>query len=113
MAPCTIALPPAPISLQEAETPSEPPSIGASDVQASGALIGIDFTDEEIELMLDDVRGRLGEFAALRRDSIPNHVPPAGTFSPFVPGVLARSAAGMAAFANALGTIKSLNTQSR
>ncbi|MFT7171550.1 MAG: Asp-tRNA(Asn)/Glu-tRNA(Gln) amidotransferase A subunit family amidase, partial [Paracoccaceae bacterium] len=72
----------------EAEGPSQAKAGLEPDAVATAArLVGLEFTDVEIELMLDDVRGRLREFEALRSRAIGNEVAPTGVFSPWIAGV--------------------------
>jgi len=55
----------------------------ASDVTAAARVIGATFTEDEIELMLDDVRERLASFERLRAIPIDNGVQPALHFLPW------------------------------
>jgi Asp-tRNA(Asn)/Glu-tRNA(Gln) amidotransferase A subunit family amidase len=63
------------------------PKLAVDDVRAAGRVIGLDFTDKELELMLPGVLEHLGEFERLRAPSLANSVLPAFTFSPFLPGM--------------------------
>lgn len=72
----------------EAEGPSQAKAgLQPDSVATAARLVGLEFTDVEIELMLDDVRGRLREFEALRSRTIGNEVAPTGVFSPWIAGV--------------------------
>jgi Asp-tRNA(Asn)/Glu-tRNA(Gln) amidotransferase A subunit family amidase len=51
-------------------------------------IAGIDFTEEERDLMLGGLNDHIRSFQAIRRLEIPNEVPPALHFDPFPPGVL-------------------------
>lgn len=73
---------------QEATQEEAGPKLDPASLGAAAAVAGLEFTDEEIELMLRDVRGRLGEYEALRAQSLGNAVAPAGTFSPWIPGLV-------------------------
>ena len=57
----------------------------------AGEVIGIEFDDGELELMLPDVLEQLREFALLRGLSLENSDALATTFSPLAPGVAARA----------------------
>jgi len=61
------------------------PSI--EDVRRAGSLIGLDFTDAELELMLGDVRDSLAGYATMREHSPGNEVFPATGLSPLLPGM--------------------------
>ncbi len=55
-------------------------------ISAAASLAGLDFTDAELELMVEDL-GRTREgYAELRSVTIPNSVPPALHFEPALPG---------------------------
>ena len=70
------------------EAPAEAdPKPSIADVRSAGRVIGLDFTDEELTLMLPGVLEHLGEFERLRAPSVANAVLPAFTFSPFLPGM--------------------------
>ena len=56
-------------------------------VRDSEKLIGLDFSDAEIDLMLPDLKGQLGRFEALHRYSFSNEVPPAVLFNPIPVGM--------------------------
>jgi Asp-tRNA(Asn)/Glu-tRNA(Gln) amidotransferase A subunit family amidase len=60
------------------------------DVRTAGRVIGLDFTDAELELMVRDVGQTLAGFERLREPHLENSVLPAITFSPLVPGVSLR-----------------------
>ena len=62
-------------ALQESVSPP-PAELVAEDLSTAAKIVGLDFTAPEIELMLDDVIGRLGEFEALRRVELGNDVSP-------------------------------------
>ena len=55
-------------------------------VAEAGALAGLDFTQEERDLMLDGLNTNRGAYEALREVSVPNHVMPAVQFDPLLPG---------------------------
>lgn len=83
------------VALLVAPILSLPPQEGSEDrsgvtgdsVRTAGALIGLDFTDDEIELMLPDLSRRIAAYASLREPSLANAVLPAQTFSPWLPGM--------------------------
>lgn len=66
--------------LQEAETVTDDMIVDAASVA------GLDFTEEERELMLEGVNDHLEAYRALREVRIPNEVPPALRFDPTPPG---------------------------
>jgi Asp-tRNA(Asn)/Glu-tRNA(Gln) amidotransferase A subunit family amidase len=70
----------------------EAAEVDARAVSAAGSLIGLEWTEEEVELMLGTIRERLGEYERLRGRSLPNGVFPAPMGTPFVPGVEPASA---------------------
>jgi Asp-tRNA(Asn)/Glu-tRNA(Gln) amidotransferase A subunit family amidase len=55
-------------------------------VKAAQKIIGINFTDVEIDSMLTDLDGQRANFAALRKLNIPNSVSPALNFNPLPVG---------------------------
>ena len=85
------------LTVAQDPAPSASPSVAAA-LQ----LIGLDFSDEEIELMADDLADQLSSYTALRARPLDNSVAPTGPFTPLLPGlVLSRhvptGAAGSAA----------------
>ena len=76
-----------PLAAGPQETAEETARITAESVRTAGELIGIDFSDDEIELMLPDLSQRLSVFEALRAPSLANSVAPAQTFNPWLPGM--------------------------
>lgn len=68
--------------LQDAPDPVDAPA-----VSGAGSLLGLEWTEAEVEQMLDTIRERLGEYERLRGRSLPNRVFPAPLGTPFVPGV--------------------------
>ncbi len=63
-------------------------ALEVSDLRTAARVVGLEFSDEELEQMLGDVRGRLGEYASLRAEALANEVAPASTFSPWIPGLV-------------------------
>ncbi len=55
-------------------------------VAAAEKIAGLEFTDAERDLMLDNLNSALVAFTQLRGVSLPNHVAPAILFSPMLPG---------------------------
>jgi Asp-tRNA(Asn)/Glu-tRNA(Gln) amidotransferase A subunit family amidase len=49
-------------------------------------IIGLDFSDAELDLMLSGLKGQLGDYEALRRFALSNSVPPAVQFNPLPVG---------------------------
>jgi Asp-tRNA(Asn)/Glu-tRNA(Gln) amidotransferase A subunit family amidase len=58
------------------------------------AVAGLEFTDAERALMLEDLNGRLESYAKLRSVHIPNSVHPALLFEPLLPGRTVQSRPG-------------------
>lgn len=65
---------------------AEGTAIDAEGLACAERLLGFAMTPEERELMLEDVAETVASFEELRSLSIPNHVRPAVTFSPLLPG---------------------------
>ncbi len=63
------------------------PAISSAVVAAAGELIGLEFTDGERALMLDGVRENRDSYHKMRAVSLENHVPPAFSFDPRLPGM--------------------------
>jgi len=61
--------------------------ITAETLKAAEKLAGLEFTDEDRELMLEGVQEAREAYAAMRTVSVPNSVPPAVVFDPVPPGV--------------------------
>lgn len=59
------------------------------------AVAGLQFTDDERELLLDGVNDNLEAYEAIRATPVPNAVPPALHFDPDLPGALAPARAGV------------------
>ncbi len=55
-------------------------------IASAEAIAGLEFTDEERELMLNSVNRNLGAYEQLRSFDIPNSVHPAVMFDPVLPG---------------------------
>ena len=62
-------------------------------VAAAEKIVGLEFTDTERDLLLDNLNNALQSYQQLRGLTLPNEVPPAVRFSPLLPG---RSASGPA-----------------
>ncbi|MEM0995134.1 MAG: hypothetical protein AAGI49_19035, partial [Bacteroidota bacterium] len=56
-------------------------------IKAAEQLYGLNFTDAERELMLEDVQENAAAYEQLRTVSIPNHIPMALDFNPIPAGV--------------------------
>jgi Asp-tRNA(Asn)/Glu-tRNA(Gln) amidotransferase A subunit family amidase len=65
---------------------AEEEKISIALVKAAQKIIGIDFTDVEIDSMLTDLDGQRANYAALRKLNIPNSVSPALNFNPLPVG---------------------------
>ena len=75
------------LALAAAPFLAQDPALEPADVAAAAKVIGLTFTDAEIELMLPDLRERLAFLDELRDEPLPNDVPPALVFHPRVPGM--------------------------
>ncbi|MDX1578386.1 MAG: amidase [Gemmatimonadota bacterium] len=60
-------------------------TLTASMIADAARVAGLEFTEEELDLMVDDLNGTLERYEALREVSIPNAVPPAVHFEPVLP----------------------------
>ena len=74
-------------SLGAAPQEEEAPAADATAVSAAGSLIGLEWTEAEVEQMLGTIRERQAEYERLRGRSMANSVFPAPMGTPFVPGV--------------------------
>ena len=80
------------LSLVASATPQSEPEFGPLEIGVAAEILGLDFTEEELELMLTDVRERLGEFERMRVRPLDNALRPALVFQPLK--LLARSPQG-------------------
>ena len=60
--------------------------ITAAMIDDASAVAGLEFTEPEKELMLQNLNGNLEAYERLREVTIPNSVPPALRFDPLLPG---------------------------
>ncbi len=63
-----------------------PAEITAEDIAHAEDLAGLSFTEEERQMMVEDLRENLEHYEALRALELPNHVPPATVFDPRIGG---------------------------
>lgn len=63
----------------------------ASRIRAAAQVIGLDFDEREVELMIPTLRTTLRSFEALRGRPLTNEVHPAFHFSPYLPGMKSRA----------------------
>lgn len=63
-----------------------PPRITREMIKAAEAIIGLEFTDAERDLMLERLESNHTSYQAIRQVEIPYDVPPALQFSPLLPG---------------------------
>lgn len=56
-------------------------------IREAEKLAGLEFTEEQRELMLEGVNRRLEGYEKLRRVTLANHIPPALRFDPVLPGM--------------------------
>ncbi len=68
--------------LQDAPTAKDPAPFGALEVGIAADVLGLHFSEQELELMLPDVLERLKEFERLRAVPLANEVAPALVFWP-------------------------------
>ncbi len=61
-------------------------ALTTSDIEAAERLAGLSFSDDERDLMLEDLAGRLEEFAQLREHEASPDIPPALVFDPRIGG---------------------------
>jgi Asp-tRNA(Asn)/Glu-tRNA(Gln) amidotransferase A subunit family amidase len=85
------AAPPAAATPSPGAAPQQPPQrrplrVTKEQVTAALALIGLQFEDSEIEMMLPQVSSALTSFEELRKVEVPYDVEPAFTFHPGLPG---------------------------
>ena len=93
-----LALAPLLADLARGSAPQDDASpVDAPALSAAGAVIGLEWTEEEVEQMLGTIRERLGSYEQLRGRSLANRVFPAPLGTPFVPGVEPAAAQGGAA----------------
>ncbi len=67
------------------ETGAERVNLGM--MQEAAALAGLEFTDEEYDLMLDEVNANFDHYQEIRKTPLDNSVPPPLYFNPAVPGM--------------------------
>lgn len=60
----------------------------APPVAAAALVLGLEFTEGEIELMARDIADQLRSYATLRAAQLPNGEAPTGAFTPLVPGLV-------------------------
>jgi len=65
-----------------AQTETNTGPITRQSVIEAEKLIGLDFSDSKIDLMLPGFGAQLKNFATIRDFSLPNSIPPAMTFNP-------------------------------
>ncbi len=71
----------------EPQGPPPPPRADRDAVAAAGSLAGLDFSADELDLMLADVAANLASYEALRARPLDNSVPPALAFTPLQAGI--------------------------
>jgi len=82
---------PAALADDEPTTEDAPrPDPDADAVRTAANVLGLSFTDAELELMLSGVAENLGHYAKLRAPTLDNGVAPVLTFSPLLPGMTPR-----------------------
>lgn len=71
-----------------AQKESDSSPISKEHIKSAEVLFGLEFTDQERELMLPDVQAELNNYEATRSYKIPNGVPMALDFNPVPPGMI-------------------------
>jgi len=61
--------------------------ISVQNIEAAEKIIGLNFTQKERKMMLDNLKRNLSNYEELRKISLQNHVPPAILFNPVKPGM--------------------------
>lgn len=61
--------------------------ITIKDIKAAEEIIGLDFTQKERKMMLDNLRRNRSNYKELRKISLQNHVTPSLLFNPLLPGM--------------------------
>ena len=84
---CTLALA-LPMPLQDNDEP-QTPEVGTQEIRAAGAVIGLELSEEELELMVGEVLQNMQSYAAMQTWSLDNAVVPAVAFHALMPGVSA------------------------
>jgi Asp-tRNA(Asn)/Glu-tRNA(Gln) amidotransferase A subunit family amidase len=90
LAPALRAQQPPPAPPEQAAAADDGPSV--DDLRAAGRVIGLDFSDAELELMRRGVGENRGSLQALRDVPLGNADPPATLFTPLLPGIVPRVA---------------------
>ncbi|MFN0179491.1 MAG: amidase, partial [Gemmatimonadales bacterium] len=68
------------------QAPAQGPTVTKEMVTQAAALIGLEFTEPEIDELVQTLGGTLGLLANVRKVTLPNSVPPAFRFDPELPG---------------------------
>ncbi len=61
--------------------------ITTKEIEAAEKIIGLQFTQKERKMMLDNLKRNLQSYAQMREVKLENHVPPAVLFYPLLPGM--------------------------
>ena len=69
-----------------AQTNGARDAVTRADIAAAVRVAGLDFSDEEVDLMVEEVNGMRERYAQLRTMRMPNSVVPALHFEPVLPG---------------------------
>ena len=73
-------------SMLAAQVTKDEPTLSSEDIKRAGEVIGLSFTDEEIELMRADLVERLKSYSAIRSYPLSNQVQTSLIFSPIPEG---------------------------
>ncbi|HSR68922.1 MAG TPA: amidase [Acidobacteriota bacterium] len=76
-----------PGSLWTALQESEEPKVTTAMLAQAEALSGLQFSEEERQMMVEDLNDTLADYQRLRQVELPNSVPPALHFDPRLPGM--------------------------
>ncbi|MFN7939334.1 MAG: amidase [Bryobacteraceae bacterium] len=79
------ALAAAPAAASMQQSPAEPPAITKDMLLAALKVMGLEFRDPQLEMMLANANRALGNFSALRKIEVPQDTAPAFTFAPKLP----------------------------
>src|SRR5262245_62091100 len=79
------------LQTQGSEPAPKPSTPTREQIQTAGAILGLEFTDSEADLMLHGVAENRSGFERLQKIHLDNADCPAIAFSPLIPGVPARA----------------------
>lgn len=71
--------------------PEETEQITKADIRAAQKMLDLEFTEQELDTMLEDLNGNVKRYRAMHQFDLKNEVPPALTFNPLPTGFVADS----------------------